>query len=664
MLYNYFIYYLNIFLDLEIVSYLINFSIYLAFFIFLLLTIALTTLLERKMMGSVQRRRGPNVVGFFGYLQPIADGLKLFLKEIIIPTNSNVFLYLVAPVFTLFSSILLWLVIPFNKTVALLDTPHSMLFLLAISSLAVYGIIFSGWASNSKYAFLGGLRSSAQMISYEVCISFVWLVVSLLGESLNLCDIIRKQDESIWFVVPLLPLWIIFFIIVLAETNRAPFDLPEAEAELVAGYNVEYSSIAFALFFLGEYANMALMSSLCTIFFWGGWLQPGIFTFFLSPYIWFGIKVTAHLIGFIWVRATLPRYRYDQLMKLGWKKIMPVTIIFVIISIIGILLIKTVPFNSININIIELCIFVCMCLFIICIILTIYDYFNNNNNNNNKINIYRILRVIQLNWLLLSIVVNLSCFSTYPAQSMLFFIIAMVFILVIQDFGFEVKASDQFLCIWSYYMSFHTLVLSLICFSGSFYGNFSESDKLVFLSSIYFFMCIIIYINANVVKINYYFEIFCVSMIISIILHIVQTIYSFSLSNLFHFFLSFYFVYIIIEFSEYKKTLNNLNRSFFLYSNLKTVNLQFDKYLLWKIEMRYISKFFYEMQGYNGLDKLNFNNSIEECYFILDTIQKYDKFLNINIIKEHEDKEQLIYELILYIILVINVIEKSNKNER
>jgi NADH-quinone oxidoreductase subunit H len=315
-----------------------NFSIFLALFIFLLLTIALTTLLERKVMGSVQRRRGPNVAGLFGFLQPIADGLKLFLKEIIVPTNANLFLFFIAPVFTLFSSILLWLVIPFNSTIVLLNTPYSMLFLLAVSSLAVYGIIFSGWASNSKYAFLGGLRSSAQMISYEVCISFIWLVICLLSESLNLCDVIKKQEESIWFVVPLFPLWIIFFIIVLAETNRAPFDLPEAEAEPVAGYNVEYSSIAFALFFLGEYANMALMSGLLTIFSRGGWLSP--VEIGISPYFWFGMKVTLHLIGFIWVRATLPRYRYDQLMKLGRKKLMPLTIIFLLFSVLFIVIIK------------------------------------------------------------------------------------------------------------------------------------------------------------------------------------------------------------------------------------------------------------------------------------------------------------------------------------
>jgi NADH-quinone oxidoreductase subunit H len=322
-----------------ILNYIISFIVFLVAFIFLLLTIALTTLLERKVMGSVQRRRGPNVAGFLGFLQPIADGLKLFLKEIIIPTNANLFLFFLAPIFTLFSAILLWLVIPFNKAVIILDTPYSMLFLLAVSSFSVYGIIFSGWASNSKYAFLGGLRSSAQMISYEVTISFVWLTISLLGESLNLCEIIKKQEEAIWFILPLFPLWFIFFIIMLAETNRAPFDLPEAEAESVAGYNVEYSSIAFALFFLGEYSNMALMSSLSTLFSFGGWLP--LFKIQLSPFIWFGLKVTLHLIIFIWIRATFPRYRYDQLMKLGRKKLMPITIVFLLLCVIILFFIKT-----------------------------------------------------------------------------------------------------------------------------------------------------------------------------------------------------------------------------------------------------------------------------------------------------------------------------------
>jgi NADH-quinone oxidoreductase subunit H len=327
-----------------ILDIILNLILFLPPFVFLLLTIALSTLLERKIMGSIQRRRGPNIAGLFGFLQPIADGLKLFIKEIIIPTNANVFLYLLAPVFTLFSSILLWLVIPYNNNIVLLNIPYSMLYLLVVSSLAVYGIIFAGWSSNSKYAFLGGLRSSAQMISYEVSISFIWLCIAILGESLNIIDIVKKQQESIWFIIPLLPLWVIFFIIILAETNRAPFDLPEAEAELVAGYNVEYSSIAFALFFLGEYANMALMGSVATLFFMGGW--DTIFNIPLSPYLCFGLKVTIHIFLFVWVRATVPRYRYDQLMKLGWKRLLPATIIFFGMIVIIFYLIKSI--NIIN----------------------------------------------------------------------------------------------------------------------------------------------------------------------------------------------------------------------------------------------------------------------------------------------------------------------------
>lgn len=341
-----------------LIDYLINFLVFLVAFVFLLLTIALTTLLERKVMGSVQRRRGPNVAGLLGFLQPIADGLKLFLKEIIIPTNSNIFLFFLAPVFTLFSSVLLWLVIPFSSNVLMLSVPYSMLFLLAVSSLAVYGIIFSGWASNSKYAFLGGLRSSAQMISYEVTISFVWLTISLMSNSLNLSDVVKKQEESTWFLFPLFPLFVIFFIIILAETNRAPFDSPEAEAELVAGYNVEYSSIAFALFFLGEYANMALMSSISTLFFFGGWLP--FFNLPLSNFLNFGLKVTLHLIGFIWVRATFPRYRYDQLMKLGWKKLMPATIIFFLIAVFFLYVIKLYLF-SLETIVLSMILFVTLC---------------------------------------------------------------------------------------------------------------------------------------------------------------------------------------------------------------------------------------------------------------------------------------------------------------
>ncbi len=326
-----------------VLNYIITLIVFLVSFVFLLLTIALTTLLERKVMGSVQRRRGPAVAGLLGFIQPIADGLKLFLKEIIIPTSSSTFLFLLAPVFTLFSSIMLWLVIPFNKDVLLLDFSYSMLFLLAVSSLAVYGIIFSGWASNSKYAFLGGLRSTAQMISYEVTISFIWIIISSLSNSLNLVDVVKKQEETIWFIIPLFPLWIIFFIIILAETNRAPFDLPEAEAELVAGYNVEYSSIAFALFFLGEYANMALMSSISTLFFFGGWLAP--FNLPINAYFCFGLKVSLHLIFFVWVRATFPRYRYDQLMKLSWKKLMPLSVVFLLVFIFFLYIIKNYLYN-------------------------------------------------------------------------------------------------------------------------------------------------------------------------------------------------------------------------------------------------------------------------------------------------------------------------------
>ena len=301
----------------------------LANLIFLLLSIAITTLLERKVMSSMQRRRGPNVVGLFGLLQPIADGLKLFLKEIIIPSHSNTFIFLFAPVFTFFCSIILWLVIPFGDSVVLIDIPYSSLYLLAFSSLGVYGIIFSGWSSNSKYSFLGGLRSAAQMISYEVTISFVYVTLIMMCSSFSLVDFVLSQ-QNVWFIFPLFPLYIIFFISALAETNRAPFDSPEAEAELVAGYNVEYSSIAFALFFLGEYSNIILMSTLLSIFFLGGWLVPfnlsflGIFSTFLSFFV-LGLKVSFHVFVFIWVRASFPRYRYDQLMKLGWKSLIPIT---------------------------------------------------------------------------------------------------------------------------------------------------------------------------------------------------------------------------------------------------------------------------------------------------------------------------------------------------
>lgn len=292
----------------------------LAQIILLLIAIAYLTLLERKVMAAMQRRKGPNVVGIFGLLQPLADGLKLLLKETILPSYASTLIFILAPLFTFSCSLILWSLIPFDAY-----SSHSMgmLYMLAISSLGVYGILFSGWSSNSKYAFLGGLRSAAQMISYEVCIGLVLLSAVLLSGSLNLVEIMISQS-AVWFIIPLFPFWVLFFICSLAETNRAPFDLPEAEAELVAGYNVEYSSIGFALFFLGEYGNILFMSAISSIFFWGGW------DFFANDsflsYLSFSIKLSFHLFLFVWVRAAFPRYRYDQLMRLGWKVFLPIVL--------------------------------------------------------------------------------------------------------------------------------------------------------------------------------------------------------------------------------------------------------------------------------------------------------------------------------------------------
>nr|YP_009370756.1 NADH dehydrogenase subunit 1 [Eukaryota sp. BB2]AQL10457.1 NADH dehydrogenase subunit 1 [Eukaryota sp. BB2] len=294
----------------------------------LLIAVAYFTLLERKVMAAMQRRRGPNVVGLFGLLQPLADGLKLLLKETILPSYSNTFLFLLAPVFTFFCSIITWSVLPFGYGMVLNDFSMGILYVFAISSLSVYGIIFSGWSSNSKYAFLGGLRSAAQMISYEISIGLILISIILISGSFNLGIIVEKQAAT-WFVLPLFPLWLIFIISALAETNRAPFDLPEAEAELVAGYNVEYSSMAFALFFLGEYGNILFISCLSTIFFFGGWLPPFSFLEFIPGIIWFLVKLVGHVFVFIWVRAAFPRFRYDQLMKLGWKVFLPLTLAIV-----------------------------------------------------------------------------------------------------------------------------------------------------------------------------------------------------------------------------------------------------------------------------------------------------------------------------------------------
>jgi NADH-quinone oxidoreductase subunit H len=299
----------------------------------LLGAVAYLTLMERKVIGAMQLRKGPNVVGPFGLLQPLADGLKLMLKEVIIPLKANKILFLAAPIITFVLALIAWAVIPFSQEMVLADINVGATYLLATSSLGVYGIIIAGWASNSKYAFLGAIRSSAQMISYEVSIGLIIVNVILLAGSLNLNEIILAQKDG-WFVWPLFPMFILFFISTLAETNRLPFDLPEAESELVAGYNVEYSSMPFAMFFLGEYANMILMSATTSILFLGGWLPPFDGDFFnaIPGLVWFIIKILFLLFCFIWVRATLPRYRYDQLMRLGWKIFLPLSLVSVVLT--------------------------------------------------------------------------------------------------------------------------------------------------------------------------------------------------------------------------------------------------------------------------------------------------------------------------------------------
>ena len=305
----------------------------LALLVPLLIGVAYMTWAERKIMAAMQLRKGPNVVGPFGLLQPFADAAKMLMKETIVPTGASRVLFIMAPMLTFILAMIAWAVIPVNEGWAIADINVGILYLFAISSLGVYGIIIAGWASNSKYAFLGALRSAAQMVSYEVSMGFVIVTVLLCVGSLNLTDIVLAQ-RGLWFVIPLFPMFIIFFISTLAETNRAPFDLPEGESELVAGFFVEYSAMTFALFFLGEYANMILMSSLTTILFLGGWLPP----FDVAPLnwvpgpIWFILKVCFCLFVFVWVRATFPRYRYDQLMRLGWKVFLPISLIWLVLT--------------------------------------------------------------------------------------------------------------------------------------------------------------------------------------------------------------------------------------------------------------------------------------------------------------------------------------------
>jgi NADH-quinone oxidoreductase subunit H len=289
--------------------------------------------LDRRVWAFVQKRRGPNVVGPFGLLQSLADALKYMFKEIIIPASSNKIIFILAPIVTMTLSLIAWAVIPFSEDFVLADINVGILYLFAVSSLAVYGIIMGGWASNSKYPFLGSIRSAAQMVSYEVSIGIIIINVLLCVGSLNLSDIVLAQ-EKVWFIIPLFPMFVIFFISALAETNRPPFDLPEADAELVAGYQTEYSGMMYAMFWLGEYANILLMCSIGSILFLGGWLSPiNVYPFDLIPSpVWLILKILLLFILFALVKAIVPRYRYDQLMRLGWKIFLPFSLFWVVLT--------------------------------------------------------------------------------------------------------------------------------------------------------------------------------------------------------------------------------------------------------------------------------------------------------------------------------------------
>jgi len=329
--------------DIE-ANYLGNFLWILAkifmFLVPLLLAVAYLTYAERKIIAAMQMRKGPNVVGPFGLFQPFADALKLLVKETIVPSGASPVVFFLAPMVTFSLAMIAWAVIPVSDGWVISDINVGILYLFAVSSLGVYGVVMAGWASNSRYSFLGAMRSAAQMVSYEVSIGFVMITVLVTAGTLNLSAIVESQSGSFlgvfpgWYFIPHFPMFIIFFVSVLAETNRHPFDLPEAESELVAGFMTEYSSMAFALFFLGEYANMIMMSAMVTILFLGGWLPPYDVTLFnLVPgVVWFALKVAFCLFVFIWVRATFPRYRYDQLMRLGWKVFLPFSLIWLVLT--------------------------------------------------------------------------------------------------------------------------------------------------------------------------------------------------------------------------------------------------------------------------------------------------------------------------------------------
>jgi len=306
----------------------------------LMLTVAYYTYVERKVIGYMQIRIGPNRVGFRGLLQPIADAVKLMFKEIVIPTKADKVLFLIAPMISLAPALAAWAVFPFDEGLVLADVNAGLLYILALTSLGVYGVIIAGWASNSKYAFLGAMRSAAQIVSYEIAMGFALVGVLVAAGSLNLGEIVRAQSGSFltWFWLPLLPLGLIYFVSGLAETNRAPFDVSEGESEIVAGFHVEYSGMAFAVFFLAEYANMILISALAALMFLGGWLSPfqgvplleGLFAW-VPGIVWFLLKIFVFMFLFLWFRATFPRYRYDQIMRLGWKVFIPITIVWILV---------------------------------------------------------------------------------------------------------------------------------------------------------------------------------------------------------------------------------------------------------------------------------------------------------------------------------------------